>query len=183
MVEDKNYIGQRVRDIATNYGRRRLEEQYPAISSISAAQDGIQAARDLARQREDNTGFSWLRFFGILISIFTLLASITSLIGTTFLSFDKNGEEVYTSDGEKFTLTDLMKRVITNGPIKGIKTDYRGWFQRSHDIDSILNEYDSFLEVFLVGTGSGMLCFGYSLSAIFFFNSNRAKGKLCVSSL
>ena len=206
MVENtkKNYGGQGIQVITMSYRRQRIEAQYPLTSSRAAINQNTEIAAgqnitslaprrnqniiqtnqySTPREAENNTGCSCLKFFGVFISILALLASITTLIGSIFLSYDKNGKEVYISDGEEFTLTDLMKEVKANGPVEGIKTDYRGWFQRSHDSDSILNEYDSFFQVFYVGLLSGAVCIGYSVPAICSFAYNRKEGKLRVSFL
>jgi len=119
-------------------------------------------------------------FLGILFSSLLLIGSLGYIASSVLLAFDKKGKEAYYANDPKTELT--LRDVFENSPWTGrsLKTDYWGWFQRSHDKNSILHEYDVFYYVLIIGAGSGTICAIMSISEICKYNKDKIGRSTCV---
>ena len=120
-------------------------------------------------------------FCGILISVLTIIISLGCLVAGCILNFDKKGKEAYFIDDPDTEFTfGSIPYYISNNPNKVLKTDYWGWFQRSHDSDSSLKEYDVFYFVLIAAVVSGAYGIILGIVEIFKYKSNKVESATCV---
>eukprot|EP00826_Nyctotherus_ovalis_P021194 TRINITY_DN1679_c0_g1_i44.p1 TRINITY_DN1679_c0_g1~~TRINITY_DN1679_c0_g1_i44.p1 ORF type:complete len:304 (-),score=52.68 TRINITY_DN1679_c0_g1_i44:96-1007(-) len=96
-----------------------------------------------------------LNFFGILISGLIIIVSIGYIVISVLFHFDKRGKEAYYTNNPDTELT--LTYVFANPPTGdvAVKTDYWGWFERSHDEDSGLKDYDVYYLTLTIGVVGG----------------------------
>eukprot|EP00826_Nyctotherus_ovalis_P048424 TRINITY_DN5704_c0_g1_i3.p1 TRINITY_DN5704_c0_g1~~TRINITY_DN5704_c0_g1_i3.p1 ORF type:complete len:228 (+),score=33.42 TRINITY_DN5704_c0_g1_i3:111-794(+) len=137
-------------------------------------------ATEILEPVSETIPFSRMNFCGILISSLVLIGSLAYVTTSVLFAFDKKGKEAYYADNTDTELT--LKEVFesTPNPSTYLKTDYWGWFQRAHDEDSILNEYDVFYFILIVGAGCGAICAIISIVEICKYKNDSTGRATCV---
>ena len=125
--------------------------------------------------------YTRLNFCGILISGLIILVATGYFIISILFHYDKRGKEAYYSD-DPDTERDLSY-VFANPPTTGVlvRTEYWGWFERSHDADSMLKVYDVYYLTFIVGIIGGVYWVLLGVREIFKYNNNDTSKEKCVS--
>jgi hypothetical protein len=125
--------------------------------------------------------FSRLNFFGILISGLIILVSIGYFVISIIFHYDKRGKEIYYTDNPDIErdLAYVFRNLPTDGA--SARTDYWGWFKRSHDENYMLNDYDVYYWTFILGITGGIYWTVLGISEIIKYNNNSLSKGICVS--
>lgn len=125
---------------------------------------------------------SRLNFFGILISGLIIIVSIGYIVISVVFHFDKRGKEAYYTNDPNTEVT--LSHVFTYPPTDGVgvKTDYWGWFERSHDEDSELKTYDVYYSTLITGVVGGTFWVVLGIFEILKYKNNRVGKAVAVRS-
>ena len=110
-------------------------------------------------EEDNNPPLTRVDFCGIFFSGLAIIVGLGCIVAGILLNYDKKGTEIYDiGDNTKvYTLKELMADDFSFVGVGKLKTDYWGWFERSHDEDFPIDKCDAFYYVLGIGVGSGVI--------------------------